>query len=163
VLDYDLEIQSALFRRWGAVLAPMEPDEGRSRDRGGPSVGVLGALAFLLALGGGLLWARRSGPTLPPEARTYVRLRESCRRAGLALTPGLTPLAMLERLHLWNAEAAVPASRVVDLYLRARYGGEVLGDSELREMSQALTATRRMLRVGRARGERGTKPKEVEG
>jgi hypothetical protein len=37
----------------------------------------------------------------------------------------------------------------VDLYLRARYGRERLGDSELREMRQALGAARRMLR-GRA-------------
>ena len=42
--------------------------------------------------------------------------------------------------------AGGPSERVVDLYLRARYGSEELGESELREMREALGAARRLLR-----------------
>jgi hypothetical protein len=35
---------------------------------------------------------------------------------------------------------------VVDLYLRSRYSGQALRDSELREMREALGATRKLLR-----------------
>ena len=39
------------------------------------------------------------------------------------------------------------AERVVDLYLHARYGAETLGESELREMSEALGVARKTLRA----------------
>jgi hypothetical protein len=35
----------------------------------------------------------------------------------------------------------------VDLYLRSRYGGQLLGESELREMREALGAARRTLKA----------------
>ena len=37
--------------------------------------------------------------------------------------------------------------RVVDLYLRARYGGQPLGKSERRELREALAVARRTLRT----------------
>jgi hypothetical protein len=46
-----------------------------------------------------------------------------------------------------RAPAARASERVVDLYLRARYGRESLGDSDLREMRQALAVARRTLRA----------------
>ena len=66
-------------------------------------------------------------------------------RAGLAVAPGLTPLALAQRVRRERRAAGQPAERVVDLYLRERYGGERLGDSDLREMREALRATRRLL------------------
>ena len=77
----------------------------------------------------------------------YVQLRDACSRAGLGVTPGTTPLALLDRVSRTRATAARPAERVVDLYLRARYGREPLGESELREMREALGAARRTLKA----------------
>jgi hypothetical protein len=77
----------------------------------------------------------------------YLLLREACERAGVAVSPGLTPLALLERLRRSRPGAAGPAERVVELYLRARYGGRELGESEMREMGAALGAARRTLRM----------------
>ncbi|MDA0311895.1 MAG: DUF4129 domain-containing protein, partial [Gemmatimonadetes bacterium] len=71
----------------------------------------------------------------------------SCARAGLAITPGLTPLALVARVRIERAAAGRAAERVVDLYLRARYGHEALGESDLREMTEALGAARKLLRV----------------
>jgi hypothetical protein len=61
------------------------------------------------------------------------------------VAPGLTPLALAQRVRRERGAAGGPAERVVDLYLRARYGGEELGESEIREMREALGATRRLL------------------
>ena len=77
----------------------------------------------------------------------YLSLRESCERAGIPMAPGVTPLVLLTRIQEGCAAAVGPAERVIDLYLRARYGRRVLGESELREMSQALGAARKILRV----------------
>ncbi len=162
ILDYDAELQSGLVRQWAGLLGPMrptgEPSPEGSRRRGR----VLGGALLVLALLIGFRWLRRRPPTLPRETRAYIRLLDTCRRAGLPTPPGLTPLALLERLGLSHARAVNPARRVVDHYLRARYGGEVLGKSELREMSQALTATRRMLRQGSRQVRSGASPEEIE-
>jgi len=48
-----------------------------------------------------------------------------------------------------RAPAGRAAERLVDLYLRARYGREPLGESDLREMRQALVVARRVLRKRR--------------
>jgi hypothetical protein len=77
----------------------------------------------------------------------YLQLRGSCRRAGVDVQRGTTPLALVEQVRENRATAARPAERVVDLYLRARYGGERLGASELREMREALGAARRVLKA----------------
>jgi hypothetical protein len=79
----------------------------------------------------------------------YLQLRASCARAGLAVAPGLTPLALVERVRTERAPAGRAAERLVDLYLRARYGREALGESDLREMRQALLVARRVLRKRR--------------
>ena len=63
-----------------------------------------------------------------------------------APVPG--PLAPAHRIRAERQGAGAAASRVVDLYLRARYGKEELGESDLREMRQALGAVRRTLRAG---------------
>ena len=76
----------------------------------------------------------------------YLRLRRASERAGLTVTDATTPLALIDRIRRERAAAAAPASRVVELYLRARYGGERLRESELREMRQALGLARRTLK-----------------
>ena len=106
-----------------------------------------GVALLLLLLGGGLYWARRGGREITPATRAYLQLREACVRAELGVTPGLTPLALVARVRERRTTAGRAAERVVDLYLHARYGGETLGESELREMSEALGVARKTLRA----------------
>jgi MYXO-CTERM domain-containing protein len=147
VLDYNVESQAGIFQRWAGALRI--GDGGvrvPSGGGGGPSPWV--AALALLAAGAALLWLRRRHRSLPPATRMYMMLRQHCARAGLGVSPGLTPLALVERVRKRGTSAGRAAERVVDLYLRARYGHEALGESELREMREALGAARRTLRAG---------------
>jgi hypothetical protein len=141
VLDYSVDSQVGIF----AGLFERAPEEaaGSAPTQVVRSYWGLGLIAFLLLAG--YAWAR--GVRAPPSPTTamYLQLRAACARAGLAVAPGLTPLALAQRVRRERAPAARPTERVVDLYLRARYGGEALGDSDLREMREALKATRRLL------------------
>ena len=148
VLDYSLEEQVGIFSGLFQEEAP-----GTSSDAtpaGGRGRRLLGVGLIVLLLVTGWTWARREGTAgTSPSTAIYLRLRRACARAGLGVAPGLTPLALVERVRSERGGAAHAAERVVDLYLRSRYGGERLGESELREMRQALGVARRMLR-GRA-------------
>lgn len=95
----------------------------------------------------GYLWVRKGRETFDPSTQMYLKLRRATARAGLHVSPGLTPLALLDRIRGERSGAGHPAGRVVDLYLRARYGKEALGDSDLREMRKALAAARRTLKA----------------
>jgi hypothetical protein len=147
VLDYSLDEQVGIFaglfgeRTEEAAATTTSSSPGRSG-------WVLVLLGLLLA--GGVAWARRGGGHgRGPSTAMYLQLRTSCARAGLAVTPGLTPLGLVERVRAERRPAARAAERLVDLYLRARYGRETLGTSELAEMRAALVAARKLLR-GRA-------------
>ena len=147
VLDYDLETQGGIFERWSGLVGgqPVEEVVERGSDTGAGAIWgplVLGALVLA-----GFLWARRDRRLVPREARIYQRLREACERAGVNVSPGLTPLALVSRVRLARAGAAGAAAQVVDPYLRARYGRQRLDDSELRAMASALKEARRSLRA----------------
>jgi transglutaminase-like putative cysteine protease len=147
VLDYNIQSQAGIFQRWSNALtgqAIVQDDgarTGASPRRTAPLWGT-GLLALLVLAG--LVWARR-GSTVPRETRIYLRLRHACERAGVQVTPGLTPNALLARIAARHRGATPAAERVVDLYLRSRYGHETLGASELREMTLALGAARKIL------------------
>jgi len=144
VLDYDIESQVGIF----ADLFENRSEEAVGGSGASSRVvrnywGVALLVGLLLA---GAAWARNGrGPTTPTTAM-YLQLRTACARAGLQVAPGLTPLALAQHVRNARGAAGPPAERVVDLYLRARYGGEDLGDSDLREMREALKATRRLLK-----------------
>ena len=152
VLDYSAQSQTGLLAEWSGLFT----DDATSAQADGPAdradrvaeTGLLGGLLLVVLLVAGFAWARRGGRTFTPPTRMYLQLRAACARAGLGVAPGLTPLALVDRVRAARAPAARASERVVDLYLRARYGGEPLGDSDLREMRQALAAARRMLRAG---------------
>ncbi len=144
VLDYSVESQIGIF----ANLFEAEQTEevaGASPTfrviRNGWVIGLL-----LLILMAGWRWARTGRTARSPTTTMYIQLRSACARAGLAVTPGLTPLALAHHDGRERTAAGPPAARVVDLYLRARYGRDPLGDSDLREMREALRATRRLLK-----------------
>ncbi len=146
VLDYNLQSQSGLFQRWSRLLGTprLEGAVREATDRVGRS--PWGPVALLLALVAAFRWVRHGWRAVPRETRIYRRLRESCGRAGVRVSPGLTPLALVRRVRETRAAAADAAQRVVDLYLRARFGGQPLSDAEFREMGAALGAARKGLR-----------------
>ena len=57
-------------------------------------------------------------------------------------------MALATLIRSERAAAGRPAERVVDLYLRARFGRENLGESDMRELREALGAARRDMRGG---------------
>jgi len=144
VLDYSVESQMGIFsglfaeRRVEATETTGAPADPRS---------WWGAALVVLILFAGFGWARHGRLfRRHPTTSIYLELRAACAMAGLAVAPGLTPLALAQRVRSQRSAAGAPVERIVDLYLRARYGGEELGDWELREMREALGATRRLLR-----------------
>jgi hypothetical protein len=149
VLDYGTDEQAGIF----AGLFSRDPEAAASGS--GAAVGglarFLGAALLVLMLLGGFAWARREGSRVAPTpaTRMYLKLRSVASQAGVGVLAGTTPLGLLDRVRERRATAARPAERVVDLYLRSRYGGRPLGESELREMREALGAARKVLR-GRA-------------
>ena len=147
VLDYSIEDQSGIFARWSSLFGGRGTQDQATgpSDEGGPN--PLGGALVVLVLVMGYFWARRAGPEVTPATRAYMQLRESAARAGLGISPGLTPLALVERVQERRSSAGRAAERIVDLYLRARYGHETLGESELREISDALGVARRTLRA----------------
>jgi hypothetical protein len=146
VLDYSLDEQVGIFAGLFDERAPVEAPTGPSGGQEGRSWWGMTLLVLLVAAG--WTWARRGGVGgATTSTAMYLQLRAACARSGLGVAPGLTPLALVERVRRERGGAARPAERVVDLYLRARYGRERLGESELREMREALGAARRVLRA----------------
>ncbi len=143
VLDYgpddQLGIFAGLFRERTIEAIDGESPLTDVRSYWGPALLVL----LLLA---GYAWARNGRPRVGPATAMYLQLRAACARGGLVVGPGLTPLALVQRVQSDRQAAGREAERVVDLYLRARYGGEQLGESEVREMREALRSARRVLR-----------------
>ncbi len=147
VLDYNVDDQAGLFARWSGLFGSRAVEATSTDGSGDSGPSPFGAALVVLVLIAGIWWARRGGPGLTPATRTYMQLRQSCERAGLSVPPGLTPLALAERVRVERSTAGHAAERIVDLYLRARYGNETLGESELREMSDALGVVRKSLRA----------------
>ncbi len=148
ILDYDQDSQVGLIRRASEIfgrdeLTNRSLDSPSSRD---PAAMFWGALV-ILALGLGLRWAKR-GPSGGPETRLYLRFRESCRRAGLMPTGAIAPLTLVDELARRRHPAHRPARSLVSTYLRSRFGGQPLDDSDQEEMKNALVAVRRALRSG---------------
>lgn len=145
VLDYDADDQVGIFADLlgSRSVEQLESAPGPAPSRPSP----WGALAVVLVAIAGYLWARRGTVSFAPATHMYVQLRGACARAGVSITEATTPLALVERVRSERARAWRPAERVVDLYLRSRYGGQLLGESELREMREALGAARRTLKA----------------
>ncbi len=147
VLDYSVENQIGIF---AGLFDEREPEAAGGTSASSRDVrGYWGVALLVLLVAAGVSWARSDRTRSSPTTAMYLQLRTTCARAGLAVAPGLTPLALAQRVRHERGAAGPPAERVVDIYLRARYGRERLGDSDLREMREALKATRRLLRERR--------------
>lgn len=152
VLDYGSDDQSGLLSRWSGFLTD-DPQTTSSGSTTPEPESRLSALLILLALvAAGVAawrWRRRDTARHGPAARAYLSLRHACTRAGLGITPGVTPSGLLLRVRSLQPAAAESAERVVETYLRSRWGGERLGESDAREIKGALARARAALRKGR--------------
>lgn len=95
---------------------------------------VLGA-AVTAAL---VLLARRRSPLTATAA--YQSLRRRLERGGGRLPASLAPLALHRVAARRHPEAAAPAARIIDLYLRESFGGAALGEADRTALREALEA-----------------------
>ena len=147
VLDYNVDTQGGLLDRFRGLGEDPAPAEGSNPGDTTPGNGIGWAIAAALLGALGVAAAvRRSGDRPPPETRSYLRLVESCRRAEIVGRGAVAPLALVEELERREHAAAEPARRVVELYLRARFGGEPLDERERAQMTEALGTARTRLR-----------------
>ena len=107
-------------------------------------MGWILVVAMLTALGALALLERSRGCS--PQVELYLRFRESCRRAGFRADSGVAPLVLLDELASVRHPAHSRARRLVDYYLRARFGGQKLDPRQRQEMRNDLTTVRRRLR-----------------
>ena len=144
VLDYSVDTQGGLLdrlRNWSeeSVVSPT-PQPGTS-GRMGWLLAALVAAALGAFLGRAKLRTRH-----PSETRAYLRLVELCRRAGIVGPVAVGPLELVEELEYRSHPAAGEARRLVDLYLRARFGALPLNEGEHQALIEALGNARSHLR-----------------
>ena len=143
ILNYSVDEQAGIFASFRGSRQAREIQDNTAADQDNQDYRGLVLLVLLLA--SGYYWARSVGPRFTPATTIYLRLRSASSKAGLEVGPGTTPLALVERIRSKKSTAVRPAERVVNLYLRARYGKEDLDQSELHEMNEAFgIASKRM-------------------
>ena len=151
VLDYNLESQSGLYQRIAELLggrvseSPISSSQTPATRVG---MGWMLLVVMVMALSAAVLLRRSGGHS--PEAELYLQLRESCRRAGFKADEGVAPLLLLDELARVGHPARTRARRLVDHYLRSRFGGQELDVRERKEMKDDLANVRRALRRTRA-------------
>jgi hypothetical protein len=151
-----MERQLSVFRGIGSAFSR---GERVATGGGGGGGGVRVAAPWLLApLGLALLWlvsARRRRPgarRLARESRAYLSLRKAYARAGWAEADAGGPLEFARALEREQAPGASDAARAVDLYLRARFGGQPGDESGAHELAErAARAKEAVRRAGKRR------------
>ncbi len=109
-----------------------------------PKAVTLALLFAALALVGWQLVRAYRAPLT--ATRAYRRLRRRATGAGLEIPDSVAPLAFRRAAGLRYPDAAEPASKVVELYLRESFAERPLGEEELGELREALTRAERELR-----------------
>ena len=94
--------------------------------------------ALVLTALGTLLGPLRFRARHPHETRAYLRLVELCRRAGVLGPAAVGPLELIGELEHRCHPAVGAARRLVDLYLRARFGAHPLDERDQRALTEAL-------------------------
>jgi len=150
VLDYNLESQSGLYQRISELLGRTSQSQISSSQTRATRVGMgwMLIVVMVMTLSAAVLLRRSRGHS--PEAELYLQLRESCRRAGFKADEGVAPLLLLDELARVGHPARTRARRLVDYYLRSRFGGQELDVRERKEMKGDLADVRRALRRTRA-------------
>jgi len=151
VLDYNLESQFGLYQRISELLR-RQPGESQSSPDQVPAtrvgLGWIMLIVVVMALSTFVLLKRSRRH--PPEVGLYLRFRESCRRAGFRADTGVAPLLLLDELARVRHPAHTRARRLVDYYLRSRFGGQELDAVQQQEMKDDLSNVQRTLRRTRA-------------
>ncbi|HXU29871.1 MAG TPA: DUF3488 and transglutaminase-like domain-containing protein [Thermoanaerobaculia bacterium] len=98
---------------------------------------IAGAVLFLLATIALILWlVLRRRPLTPAAA--YQRLRQRLARGGVPLPGSLPPLAVRQFAKDKYPNAAAPAAKIIDFYVRETYAGEPLQETEQEDLRTAL-------------------------
>ena len=147
VLDYNLESQSGLYQRISELFGGQPRANQTSPDQApGTRVGMdwMTLIVVVMALSTLVLLMRSR--RYAPEVGLYLQFRESCGRAGFRADAGVAPLLLLDELARVRHPAHTRARRLVDYYLRSRFGGQELGTLQRKEMKNDLSNVRRALR-----------------
>ncbi len=147
VLDYNLESQSGLYQRISELFGGQPDGSQTSPDQApGTRVGMdwMTLIVVVMALSTLVLLMRSR--RYAPEVGLYLQFRESCGRAGFRADAGVAPLLLLDELARVRHPAHTRARRLVDYYLRSRFGGQELGTLQRKEMKSDLSDVRRALR-----------------
>jgi transglutaminase-like putative cysteine protease len=142
ILDYSLDAQVGLFdraRSWLDGGPESEPGTGRRLP--------LWLLALLVVPTAALAVRRlrAGGPVAPGVSRRYLSLLRSARRAGI-VSGEVAPLHLARAIQARVPEAGPAAARAVQLYTRARFGGEPLDAGESRDYRRSVRQARKELR-----------------
>jgi hypothetical protein len=114
-----------------------EPDVARS-----PSEWLPLAVALLLAFW--WIWRHRPAPT---ATRAYRALRSKFdKSAAGAVVSSAPPLALADSIRRDRPAAAAPSRRIIELYLRESFGGQVLRPEELEDLQRDLREALRKMR-----------------
>jgi hypothetical protein len=154
VVGYDLNQQVSLFqaltnRRGGSLLG---------HTWGRPRYGVIAGVLITLGGGGLALYLyfrrqrrQRSEGRQPGEVRSpsallatelYERLDAAMNYKGIARSPGVPPLKHAEALNALGHPLADEILELTDVYLRARFGGEVITPDARRDFEERVRAVR---------------------
>jgi transglutaminase-like putative cysteine protease len=147
VLDYNMEAQSGLYQRisemFGRQRTESQVSSGRTPTTG---VDIRWMMIVLMVMAVSAILLLRRTRRLSPEAELYLEFRESCRRAGFRADAGVAPLVLLDELASVRHPAHSRARRLVDYYLRSRFGGLQLDVDQQKEMKSDVADVRRHLR-----------------
>jgi protein-glutamine gamma-glutamyltransferase len=146
ILDYDLGRQVSLLQRISQPFTHTPEAAARvDQQRRSPWPFIAGALLLGVMLLWLSRWQQRGTGTHQLPARIYLRMRRAYQHAGFPAAHALPPLAFAGRLG--DAPGAAAARRVVDLYVRARFGGELLDADLIRELEASAAAAGRAVRT----------------
>ncbi len=171
VISYDFDDQVGVFgdlRAWWSELvrrltSGSSPESGSSAPPGAsgepgastPETARAAArplwpwlLATLMVAAGGAAWLLRRGGGWTP-VRAYALLRATLAGAGLPVADPVAPLALARLVAKRLPAAGAPASRLIDVYVRATFGARAPSLAELGALRADLDAVERAVRAAR--------------
>jgi hypothetical protein len=137
VVGYDLNQQVSLFQALTSRRGGSTANRKWSRPRPAAAIVVVGATAGIAFAYLYLRRRRRRQPGAGPDGATrspsallatelYERLDAVMGMKGIARAPGVPPLRHAEALQALDHPLADEINELTDIYLRARFGGEVI-------------------------------------